>query len=263
MKKLFSIVAVLVAPTLAQAADSNASPSPNWTGFHLGGGAGLLFGSASTSASTDIAFFDCEGSCQAYNQSDSQDLTKQGWLGSIEAGYDYQLGSMVFGAGVDFDFQSKTVASVTFTGQDNQSPPNSSSQQVDVDFGDGFAVYGRIGALISKSTLVYGLAGYANQQAKLSSSLQAGNTDEPVFSAQSVYNIRSSMDGWTVGAGLEQLLGRGFSIKTEYRYADFGKISAGESHSSSDCTHCSYTLSSNAATDIRMQSVRMLLSYRF
>lgn len=263
MKKLLSTVAVLMAPTLAQAADTNVSPSPSWTGFHFGGGAGFLFGSASTSASTDIAFFDCEGSCQAYNQSNVQDLTKRGWLGSVDAGYDYQMGSVVFGAGVDFDFQSKTVVSVTFSGQDTQSPPNASSQHVDVEFGDGFAVYGRIGALITERTLVYGLAGYANQQAKLSSSLQAGNTDWPAFSAQSVYNIRSSMDGWTVGVGLEQLLGRGLSIKTEYRYANFGRISAGESHSSTDCSDCSYTLTSNAVADINTQSVRMLLSYHF
>jgi outer membrane immunogenic protein len=276
MKKLLlPALAVIAAPVMAHAADLSyksdsptalLSPAP-WTGFHAGAGGGLFWGTAAASASTDIAFFECEGSCQAYSQSNSQDLTKQGWFGTVEAGYDRQLGSIVLGAAASFDFKDKSTASVTFNGQDNQTPPNTSSQRVDVEFGDSFAVYGRLGVLVTERTLVYGLGGYANQQVKLSSSLEAGNAGSlgvvDGFSTATSYQSSAYKDGWMVGAGLEQLLWSGFSLKAEYRYADFGKISASESYNGPNCTFCTYTVASKASADLSTQSVRVLLSYRF
>ncbi len=274
MKQLFLSAVAVAAPIVAHAADLNSykdapfsTPAPYWTGFHAGAGAGIFWGQASTGASTDIAFADCEGSCQAYSHSGSDNPPGSGAFGSIEAGYDYQLTAFVLGVGANFDFKDKTRASVSFNGYDNQTPPDTSSQQVDVEFGNSFAIYARAGLLVTPGTLLYGLAGYANQQVNLSSAVQAGNTGSlrvvDQFSTLSGFSTSSNKDGWTAGAGLEQLLGGGFSIKAEYRYADFGKLSAGESFSSTNCSFCTYTLTSRASADLSTQSLRVLLSYRF
>jgi len=73
-------------PTVAPAAPLPTFSSPDWTGFY--GGAQLGYGDVDT------------------NVSGSDD----GVIGGIVAGYDYDLGNIVLGAGIDYDFADISVA---------------------------------------------------------------------------------------------------------------------------------------------------------
>src|SRR5690606_25016020 len=80
--------------------------------------------------------------------------------------------------------------------------------------------------------LIYGLAGYS--QMKLDGSLTASFADpywnSPGWDTNNHHDlplkVKESVDGWTVGAGLEAKIDRRLSLKFEYRYSHFDGASA-------------------------------------
>lgn len=71
----------------------------------------------------------------------------------------------------------------------------------------------RGGLLATPATLVYVKGGYVNGRANVSYTSGSTTTTEG-----------SSVDGWRVGAGIEQAFGP-FKARLEYRYADYGQFS--------------------------------------
>jgi len=71
----------------------------------------------------------------------------------------------------------------------------------------------RGGFLATPATLVYVKGGYVNGRANVSYT-SGGTTTE----------AGSSVDGWRVGAGVEQAFGP-FKARIEYRYSDYGRFS--------------------------------------
>ncbi len=132
------------------------------------------------------------------------DQTADGLLYGVDAGYDVGFGNAVIGA------EAEIAGS---TGKVNNSPvdPN--------DFGYGRVKAGRdlyIGARAgfraAPSTLIYAKGGYTNQRLDLTAS--DGQTETGRH-----YNL----DGYRVGAGVEQAMGTNAYAKVEYRYSNYGK----------------------------------------
>jgi outer membrane immunogenic protein len=71
----------------------------------------------------------------------------------------------------------------------------------------------RGGFLVTPDTLVYVKGGYVNGRANVSYTLGGTTTTDG-----------SSVDGWRVGAGIEQAFGL-FKARLEYRYSDYGQFS--------------------------------------
>ena len=123
----------------------------------------------------------------------------------VGVGFDFDLGGVVVGAEAELSESSgeresdETVDGVEFFSR--------------LDTGRDIYVGGRIGAAVTPSTLLYAKAGYTNL------AVDAGfETDGDVFEAD------TTLDGYRLGAGVEQLLGPNAYAKLEYRYSNYDSI---------------------------------------
>lgn len=170
------------------------APAPIWTGFYLGAHVG---GAWSTLSTTDVnGHF---ASAAGYRWNNDAD----GFEGGGQIGYNIQYGSIVFGPEVDFG-----VLDLNHSVRTRYYPTYGSKIE------DGFNVNatGRLG-YAAGAALFYAKGGYSYLDSKITFiDPLAGHT-------KSV----SGLDGWTLGAGIEYAFGPTWSVKGEYRYADYGR----------------------------------------
>jgi outer membrane immunogenic protein len=175
----------------------------NWNGFYLGANAGSGLGR--------------DQSALLFGSMPQITLNPLGFIGGVQASYNWQAANWVFG--VEADIQGSTQRddkaclvncnAVTFARLDQRLPW----------FG---TVRGRLGYAVG-SNLFYATGGFAYGEVKtrIDSTLGGLNTAD-------ISNIKG---GWTAGAGIETafelfgLLGPGWTSKTEYLYADLGSSS--------------------------------------
>lgn len=131
------------------------------------------------------------------------DQTADGLVYGGDFGYDVQRGRMVFGI-------EGEVTGSTSKVKNSPVDPN--------DFGYGRVKAGRdlyagvrVGALLTPTTLLYAKGGYTNGRLDLT------RNDE-----QTVTGRHYNLDGYRVGAGVEQAMGRRAYVKAEYRYSNYG-----------------------------------------
>jgi len=214
MKKLFLATTAIVALAAgsASAADLAARPvykapppAPvySWTGVYWGVNIGYSWGQAKNDVDVVGVPF-----------SDSQDVN--GVIGGGQIGINWQVANWVFG--LESDIQA--------SGQKG----NSSASFIDPNTGDAFVVganhklnwFGtsrvRIGFLPTEQVLLYATGGVAYGQVQSSYGIADLNTGDAAS-----LDFKSTRAGWTVGAGVEGLLGGGWSAKLEYLYVDLGK----------------------------------------
>ncbi len=178
------------APALAQPA-GEASP---FTGFRLEGLAGY-----DTLRSGDR---DDDG---VNSDEDNGDESIDGVAFGVGVGYDFDLGGVV--AGVEAEFTEST----------GEQDVNETVDDINVtggfEVGRDIYVGGRIGFRAAPTTLVYGKAGYTNTSIEF-----AAETDDDRF------ELDSNVDGWRLGAGIEQLFGPNLYGKLEYRYSNYKNL---------------------------------------
>ena len=136
---------------------------------------------------------------------DEGDESLEGAVFGVGAGYDFDLGGVV--AGVEAEFTESTgeqEADETLDGIDFTSS---------VETGRDIYVGGRLGLQAGPSTLVYAKGGYTN------TSVEAG-----FETASDRFEFDSNVDGWRLGAGVEQLFGRNAYGKLEYRYSNYNNL---------------------------------------
>ncbi len=179
------------------------APPYTWTGFYLGINGGGGFGRSNW------------GGVGSFN-------TSGGLVGGT-IGYNYQVGSAVFGAEGDIDW-----ADINGTGP------------LGVRTKDSWlsTVRGRLGYAAGRfMPYVTGGAAFGNIQASA-----------PGFPGATATNV-----GWTIGAGLEFGLVGNWTLKAEYLYVDLGKFNCGFSCGLTPVENVSFT------TNV----VRAGLNYRF
>ena len=187
----------------------------DWTGLHVGlaGGYGLVNHVLSIDP-----IFSLSG------------IGGKGFLGSIEAGFDYQAGERLV-VGLQGDYTRANIATdidVSISG----TPVGSYTLEAT----DSFSVLARAGVLSSPNVLWFGEAGWTRT---------TFNGEDNLLSSSS-YNYDAN--GLTVGAGVEAKLTDNVSWKTEYRYT---------SYETKDI------ISGFLTTDTNLQSVRSAISFRF
>jgi outer membrane immunogenic protein len=209
MKKLFlgsvALVAVSLGTSAAFAADRGvpayAPPPPpapvyTWNGCYVGASAGTLSGNSQ--------HFDGAG----VPITNSFDLS--GFIGGGQLGCNWQWGAWVFGiegdgSAVNKSGQGIELARTTWI-----------SETQERWF---VTARGRLGLTnfwwFGDRTLVYVTGGGA--WAKIDAS--EWNTVNPILTGRQESTTRS---GWTAGGGIEYTLGYGWSVKSEFLYADFG-----------------------------------------
>lgn len=171
----------LATPAFAQ--DAN----PTFTGLRVGvvgGYDGIRPGSTEDS--------DLEG----------DDQTADGFLYGVEAGYDIALAGALVGVEAE-------LADSTGKVETNSTDPDFFGFGR-VSTGRDIYVGARAGILATPATLVYVKGGYTNTRLNVLAS--DGETE---------FDERFNLDGYRLGAGVEQAIGRNAYAKIEYRYSNY------------------------------------------
>ncbi|MDP9413012.1 MAG: porin family protein [Pseudomonadota bacterium] len=177
------------APALAQPA-GEASP---FTGFRVEGLLG--YGQLGTGEDPE----------EGIDNDDQRDESIEGAVFGVGAGYDFDLGGFV--AGVEGEFTESTGE------QENDETINGINFTSSVETGRDLYVGGRLGFVATPTTLVYAKAGYTN------TSIEA-NTE----GSNQRFEFDSNIDGYRIGAGIEQLFGPNAFGKIEYRYSNYNNL---------------------------------------
>lgn len=142
------------------------------------------------------------GSSTDNDADDTDDQSAEGvvWGGAV--GYDVDLGTMVVGG------EAELTESTADTNSLDGDPENFGLGSVEA--GRDIYVGARAGFKATPSTLVYAKAGYTNARYGFL------GTDGTVEDEQHI-----DVDGWRVGAGVEQKIGSNAFAKLEYRYSNY------------------------------------------
>lgn len=181
-----------------------APPAPifNWAGFYIGGNVGGLWSTDSVEVlSPDYYTFD---------PGRTNTLSPSGIVGGVQAGYNYQISSFVFGVEGDLDFTSAK-GSFNYPGFFGEEVANHSTS-----FPFFADLRARAGVAFDRFLpYVTGGVVFAN----LNNSLT-----DPSFPFS--VNRGSSATGWTLGAGVEYAIDNHWSVKGEYLYMQFPDVTA-------------------------------------
>jgi outer membrane immunogenic protein len=216
MHKLLTAGAALLALGLsvpAKAADmpvKYVAPAPifTWTGCYVGGTVGYKWGRSKHEA-TGIY----NGKFFPGFAGDTAQFNLDGVIGGGEAGCNYQVGNWVYGIEADGSWS-------TAEGQAQDAIPNPPFLFVSKTSERWLATArGRLGYAFDK-WLWYVTAGAAWTGVDINSS-NVGNGAPTIWGIERVNKI-----GWVAGFGSEYALVGGWSVKSEWLYANFGKIHA-------------------------------------
>jgi len=181
-------------------------PIFTWTGVYIGGQIGYAWGNQ------NITWGDGFGAFGSFSE------PANGVIGGAHVGYNLQLGQWVVGLEGDVDgssisknnnprsFFDPVLGGVFVSGANVNSTANIQG-----------SIRGRVGVAWDR-VLLYGTGGVA---------FAGVNTTVNVPFVTAVFpggyaNASSTRVGWTVGGGIEYAITNNWSVRAEYRYADFG-----------------------------------------
>lgn len=194
-----------------------AAGTHDWRGGYIGGHVGYGWGKGDTR-------FDPLPSAAAFInlQPTTIGVKPRGIFGGGQVGYNWQFGHVVFGGEGSLSAGSiKKTVTVTPIVQNNGTPfPGAGFLAA----GQKIKWLGSVGPRLGGAwgnVLVYGTAGYAYARINY-----AATTDfRPVGTTQYPAAFSKTRPGWTAGGGVEVAVAKKVSVRGEYRYYDFGRIS--------------------------------------
>ena len=196
------------------------APTYNWTGFYIGGNAGYGWGNANDTMTLGGQWLQPGGDIftnQLLTPFGNGQLKPNGFIGGVQAGYNYQTGQWVFGVEVDANyFRMKKSVSQSFLNL-----PDGNGYTFTSSFETNWLVTARprIGYSFDRF-LVYGTGGLAIADQKFSQTITG-----VVLGSVQTGSVSNTAVGWTMGAGAEYALGSHWSLKAEYLYVDLGSVS--------------------------------------
>jgi outer membrane immunogenic protein len=229
-KSIAAAAALLATSVMASAADlpvKAIAPAPiwSWTGFYAGVNVGYGWSDSTidlvphnpafTAGVLDVAL-------AAGVVPPSLATNPHGVLGGVQAGYNLQSGSFVWG--IETDISAAAIkGSSTASGTAFGFSTFTTTQQEKIDWLG--TVRGRVGATVTPDWLLYVTGGLAYGHVKGSTSIVdlTGNSGVP---CQNIICGTGAVDswrvGWTVGGGGEYRFASNWSVKLEYLYYDLG-----------------------------------------
>lgn len=215
--------------------DRRYAAPPSWTGFYLG--AGLGYGSF---VNNNVDLDD-----RVNPSLPSQDTGGKGWLATVTLGYDHQIGKIVVGAFVDYDWNRSSGEWRDRAGGFNVSG--------DFDQRSSWAVGGRIGVLANPGTLVYVSGGWTD--ARFDELRLLPFNPAPAAVPQRIPS--QDFRGGFIGAGIETQLMSNLSLRLEYRFADFRDESVDRTSIDTG------TFRTQVDEHLTEQTIRAVLAYKF
>lgn len=242
--------------------------APSFAGGYIGLNAGGTWGTSdySTDAGcrpTTFAVFCDSTASSAVNgpavaRSGTGSLSSSGFTGGIQAGYNWQVGRIVFGGEGDFGAFSlgKSVNPTGVFPQPFLGTNYSLTESMSTDW--LITVRGRLGVTVAPQLLLYGTAGVALTDFQFSTSYADNAIDSTFPGGAGSTSISNVITGWTIGGGGEWLLDGRWSIKAEYLYIDFGSTNIPVALSNTE----DYTQTMSVDADLSAQVARVGVNYR-
>jgi outer membrane immunogenic protein len=241
MKTLLIAGAALTAliGTEAFAADMplKAPPKPivtcNWCGFYVGANGGYAWSHDSmTTTSTptpDAVLGVVPGVSEGIAALSAGGVPighSNGFIGGVQAGYNWQTGNFLAGVEADIQGLSHTGGSGTIT----QTAVVVGSPVTSTQTGTASVSYlgtlrGRLGIVANQNWLLYVTGGLAYGGVKANDSIVQTSTNG--FSGAGFGSLSTTRAGWALGAGTEWMFAPKWSVKAEYLHYDLGTASFG------------------------------------
>jgi outer membrane immunogenic protein len=240
MKRLLLAVIAfgsMMAAGSAMAADMplKAPPLPvwSWAGFYAGGNLGYGWASDSSTltdstATTLTRCDDCDTPTPVLTPlgttttaaAGSANVDPNGVVGGLQAGYNWQNNSLVYGLEADIQASGQNGSTTICDTAGCPAGTGSATQNIKLPwFG---TVRARLGFTPSQRWLVYATGGLA--VAEIQDSISEG----PVGGATGLNaNVDTTRAGFAVGGGVETALTDRWSLKVEYLFMGFGTVSLG------------------------------------
>jgi outer membrane immunogenic protein len=260
-----SVGALGLALTAAQAADviPEPVPEPTWTGFHIGigGGAGFNTYEAESDFCADTGSQCEDGDFESANilmGISADDLGAWYGFGTVEAGFDWQIDSFLIGILGNYDFNGDSSADAEAFSEEDDGDFTESTIEAEVD--DTWFLGGRLGFIFNEDSLIYVLGGYTWADANVKSTHEF-EIEDGGFDDRANIDEDESVDGWTIGGGLEHLLTENVSLKLEYRHDFLGDVDwdeCGEDDDGPDCENIA-----TGEVDFGRDTIRAVISWRF
>lgn len=225
----------------AQAADDSlpiakpAADVPTWTGFYIGANVGGAWGSSNFSTNVNCpppaaqAVFCNQGATSsngvAVAAAGTGRLNQAGLTGGLQAGHNWQSGSVVWGAEADFNFLDLK-KSVTTGGAFPATFLGDRFALTEEARTNWFAtVRARAGVTIVPPVLLYGTGGLAITEFKFTTTYSDNARDSTFPGGTGSASLSGVQLGWTAGGGLEWMLHGNWTFKAEYLYLAFASRS--------------------------------------
>lgn len=271
-------VTVLIAAVSTTALTQIASAAPlaqpyNWTGFYVGGNAGGLWGESDVTSSVPCTAtnfgppggYFCttttgQANAAAVGAAGSGSLTGSGFTGGVQAGYNFQNGSTVFGLETDFGaFHFRGSQSVT-AAYPVVVPPIGAGRSFTIGTSAEanwlFTARGRIGWAIKPNLLGYATGGLAL------TSLQVANSFNDTNGTTGGGSNSATKVGWVVGGGLEYAFDKNWTAKVEYLFVDFGSVTVNSTVFRPQGLS-GYSSAISTSADLTANIVRAGINYKF
>lgn len=227
-----AIIQIAAAADLPRKAPAYAPPPPlySWTGFYFGGHAGYGWGSVDGNTTRAVTIPPPAAPNFFVNQPNpvpfvfQRDIDPKGWLGGLQAGYNFQAGRVVYGAEADF----------TWTGQKDSLFLSGDTRPALFNTED-FSYTETTSAKLKYMGTVRGRVGYAFDRLLpyVTGGLAWGrismDTNWLLHQFNQVANLAFAGSeshthfGWALGAGFEYAFAEHWSAKVEYLFVDLGK----------------------------------------
>jgi outer membrane immunogenic protein len=200
----------------------------DWAGFYVGLAAGAKWTDAkwTTTQVSDppSAFF----GVAVLDASSPDRFTPRGFRAGGYAGYNWQFQQWVYGVEFDAAWSDATETHAGIPGCRIVCFAGAPGPGIDTSAIRAFwdaSLRARLGYLVTPQTLIYGTGGVAWQRIEVSGTCENTITD-PVCLVAAPFAVKTQTDrttltGWTIGAGVEQMWGA-WLVRGEYRYMDFG-----------------------------------------
>ena len=255
-----AMAADLPAPAPAYKAPPVMVPAYNWSGFYIGATAGGAWGSFDpmTAVIFSPTGYFATTSTPAITAAGTQSIKPSGFTGGFEAGYNWQLSSLVVGVEGD-------VESFRLKGNSTSGPvlypccaPTAFVVSSSASTSWLATVRGRLG-VAANNWLFFATGGAAFTN--LSGNFAFSDTFATAAESGSVSNTKT---GWTAGGGVEAGLWGNWSIKAEYLYVDFGRISANSTNLTAFTPPIAFpTNVFTHSVDLKASIARLGVNYRF
>ena len=138
-----------------------------------------------------------------WDRAQSDGVKSDGLLYGLGVGYDIKLGKQLFAgveANADFSSARECATSIIAAGD-----------RLCVRAGRDISLIARAGIEVKPGSSLYALAGWTNARVR----------GEYKPATGPVINEAQNIDGWRIGAGFQQELGKRLYAKLEYRYSDY------------------------------------------